>query len=269
VPASLAGRPRVRAVLFSAASMDKSHELIPSASMGRPIHLWRYGHWGAPLLVFPTAAGMAHEWEVQGMVDALAPWIDRGRLKLYCVESNVAETFTRKDGDPAWRIGRYLAYERFVHRELADFVRADCGGAELPIGAAGASLGAVYAANAALKGPETFRWSLCLSGRYEIRHFLDGFDSPEVFFANPLAYVPGLSGEPLARATHATHLTLVCGQGPFEEGCIEETHALGDLLAAKGIPCRKDIWGHDVAHDWNWWRRQTVYHLAQRLGGLG
>ena len=40
--------------------MRKAHELVPSRHMDRPIHLWRYGEWGAPLLVFPTAAGMAH-----------------------------------------------------------------------------------------------------------------------------------------------------------------------------------------------------------------
>jgi esterase/lipase superfamily enzyme len=247
--------------------MKKRHELIASAAMGRPIHLGRYGHWGAPLLAFPTAAGMAHEWEAQGMVDALAPLVDAGRLKLYCVESNVAETFTRKERDPAWRIGRYLDFERFVHDELVGFVRADCGGAEMPIAVAGASLGAVYAANCALKRPEVFRWALCLSGRYEIRRFLDGFDSPEVYFCNPLAYAPGLAGDGLTRVAENTYLTLVCGQGAFEEGCIEETHALGDLLAAKGIPCRKDIWGRDVAHDWNWWRRQAVHHIGRRFAG--
>ena len=63
-----------------------------------------------------------------------------------------------------------------------------------------------------------------------------------------------------------TSLTLVCGQGAFEEGCIEETIALGKLLDQKGIPAQTDIWGHDSAHQWPWWRKQAVYHLNRKFG---
>ena len=56
--------------------------------MGRGMHLWKYGHFGPPLLVFPSAAGMAHEWEAHGMVEALEPWLETGKLKLYCTETN-------------------------------------------------------------------------------------------------------------------------------------------------------------------------------------
>ena len=49
-------------------------------------------------------------------------------------------------------------------------------------------------ANMALKHPDTFWWALCMSGRYEIRPFLDHHDSPQVYFNNPLAYVYNLAG---------------------------------------------------------------------------
>ncbi len=246
--------------------MQRVHELVPSEAMGRPMHLWRYGHWGQPLLVFPSAAGFAHEWEVHGMIEALAPSIDAGRLKLYCTESNVAEAFTRRESAPAWRIQRHMAFERYVVGELVAFIRADCRAEGIPVAATGCSLGAYYAANCALKHPETFRWALCMSGRYDIRHFLDGLSNADVYFNNPLAYAAGLSGEALERVRRSTELVLVCGQGQWEEGCIEETQALGDLLAAKGIPCHKDLWGHDVSHDWTWWRRQALHHLGGRFG---
>jgi esterase/lipase superfamily enzyme len=247
--------------------MQRAHELVTSESMGRSCHLWRYGHWGQPLLVFPSAAGFAHEWDAQGMIEALSPLIQGGRLKLYCTESNVAEAFTRRERDPSWRIARHQAFERYVTHELAAFIRADCRAEAIPIAVAGCSLGAYYAVNLALKHPETFRWALGMSGRYDIRHFLDGLSSPEVYFNNPLAYVRNLEGEALERVRRHTFLQLVCGQGAYEEGCIEETHALGDLLAAKAIPSHKDIWGHDVRHDWDWWRRQAVVHLSKRFAG--
>ncbi|HSM13539.1 MAG TPA: alpha/beta hydrolase-fold protein [Thermoanaerobaculia bacterium] len=246
--------------------MNKNLERVHSPQLGRGISLWSYGHFGPPLLVFPTAAGFAHEWEAQGMVETLAPLIDAGRLKLYCPESNVAEAWTRKEREPEWRIQRHVLYERFVVETLVPKIRDDCRTPGIAIGVAGASLGAFYAANLALKHPETFRWALCLSGRYSMTHFTEGFSNLDVYFNNPLAYLANLESEPLERIRACTHLTLVCGQGMWEEGCIEETQALAGLCRAKGIPCELDLWGKDVAHDWGWWRRQAKYHLERRLG---
>ncbi len=246
--------------------MKKHLERVASPQLGRAVSLWSYGHWGQPLLVFPTAAGFAHEWEAQGMVEALAPLLEAGRLKLYCPESNVAEAWTRKEGDAAGRIQRHVAYERWVVETLVPKIREDCQSSALPLAVAGASLGAFYAANFALKYPEIFRWALCMSGRYAMTHFTDGFSNGDVYFNNPLAYVSNLAGEPLERIRRHTHLVLVCGQGKWEEGCIEETRALGALCAARQIPHELDIWGADVSHDWDWWARQARYHLTRRFG---
>ncbi|GMU64286.1 MAG: hypothetical protein AMXMBFR36_05600 [Acidobacteriota bacterium] len=246
--------------------MKKHLERVGSPQLGRGVSLWSYGHWGQPLLVFPTAAGFAHEWEAQGMVEALAPWLEAGKLKLYCPESNVAEAWTRKDNDPAWRIQRHVAYERWVVDTLVPKIREDCQAPTIPIAVAGASLGAFYAANVALKYPETFRWALCMSGRYAMTHFTDGFSNADVYFNNPIAYVSNLAGEALERIRRNTHLVLVCGQGKWEEGCIEETQALAGLCDAKGIPHELDLWGRDVSHDWDWWARQAQFHLTRRLG---
>ena len=247
--------------------MLRRHEMLPSPAMGRPVHLWCYGHFGPPLVVFPTAAGFAHEWEAQGMVEALAPLIESGRLKLYCPESNVSEAWTRRDSDPSWRIQRHRAYEEFVLTTLVPWIRGDCRTATIPLAATGCSLGAMYAANMALKFPEVFRWALCMSGRYLATVFTDGFSNLEVYLNNPLAYVPNLAGAALERVRRNTHLVLVCGQGPWEEGCIEETQTLADFLAAKGISHERDIWGRDVSHNWAWWKRQAQHHLGKRFGG--
>ena len=149
---------------------------------------------------------------------------------------------------------------------LVPAIREDCRSSGIPIGLAGASLGGMYAATFALKHPETFDYALCMSGRYEVRNFTNGYDSPDVYYNNPLAFVPHLSGTALERVRRNTHLTLVCGRGKWEEGCIEETIALGEWLDRKEIPHETDIWGSDVAHDWNWWRRQVVFHLGRKYG---
>ena len=61
------------------------------------MHLWRFGHYGVPLLVMPSSAGMAHEWQYNGLIETLRPLIEGGRIKLYCSESNVAETWNSEE----------------------------------------------------------------------------------------------------------------------------------------------------------------------------
>jgi esterase/lipase superfamily enzyme len=246
-------------------AMFRQHDIVPSEHMGRGVHLWRYGHFGPPVLVMPSAAGMAHEWEAGGMVGALADWLREGKLKLYCTESNVAEGWTRKNTPPEWRIRRHMAFERYVVDELVPLIRRDCQSADIPIAITGTSMGAFFSANLALKHPHIFRYALCLSGRYEATRMTDGFSNEDVYFNNPMAFVPNMSGSYLDAARELTHLTLVCGQGKWENGNIEDTQRFGQLLRQKGISHECDLWGYDVDHDWNWWRPQARHHFGKSL----
>jgi esterase/lipase superfamily enzyme len=246
--------------------MDGRHVLVESKTMGRKMHLWCFGHFGAPLVVFPSAAGFAHEWNAQGMVDALSPLLHSGRIKLYCPESNVAEAWTRKEQPLAYRMDRHAAYEAFVRESLVPFVRDDCRQDGIPLCAVGTSLGGMYAALFALKFPDVFTRAVCMSGRYLATALTKGEDSAALYFNNPLAFVANLDGPHLDRVRGNTHLTLVCGRGAYEEGCIEETIALGKLLDRKDIPNTTDIWGRDSRHDWAWWRKQALLHLTQLFG---
>ena len=47
----------------------------------------RWGHYGSPVLIFPTAGGDSRGVERHGLIAALAPLIDAGRIKVYSVDS--------------------------------------------------------------------------------------------------------------------------------------------------------------------------------------
>jgi esterase/lipase superfamily enzyme len=239
------------------------HLLLPSRHLGRDVHLWTHGWYGAPVLVFPTASGMAPEWQLGGAIEALRPLLAAGRIKLYCPESNASETFLARTGTPAERVARHERYERFVVDELVPWIRQDCRTPDLPIATVGASLGALYAARMTLARPETFRWSLCLSGRYSAAGFLPELD------ADPMGLVATMSEERTEHVRRSTRLVLVVGQGPHEGACLPETLRLSDLLTARAVPHERDVWGRDVAHAWPWWRRQLVHHMTRRFGAPG
>lgn len=231
--------------------------------MGRRVHLFCFGEIGRPLIVFPSNAGVAHEWHKSGMIDALGPLLAAGRVKIYCPESNVSRSFSG-EGHVHERMAHHRAYERFVMETLVPFVREDCRTPDATMIATGCSVGALYASLFVLKHPETFRQALCLSGRYRTSRFFEGAgSSDELYFNDPLAFVPNLSGAALERVRRQAHLTLVVGTGAHEHSCIPETAELATWLGRKGIPSHVAFWGKDSSHTYGWWRKQAVHYLGQ------
>jgi esterase/lipase superfamily enzyme len=243
--------------------MRRRYERIYSPAIGRDMQLLAFGHYGAPLIAFPSGGGQFFDFENNGMVAAVAFLIEEGRIKLYCPEGLDHESWLNKGSDPHWQAVRHNAYQDFIVKDLVPAIRFDCRSEDIRIALTGASLGAYHAANFALKFPHLFHYALCMSGRYDLEGISGQSGSPEVYFNNPLAYLANLHGEALAHVAGNTHLALVCGQGAWEEKCLDETHRLADLLAEKGISHERDIWGHDVEHHWYWWRKQIAYHLGK------
>ena len=65
----------------------KAFERWDSERMHQPISLARWGHWGVPVLVFPTAGGDAEEIERHQLLAHLMPFVDEGRIKVYSCDS--------------------------------------------------------------------------------------------------------------------------------------------------------------------------------------
>ena len=227
-----------------------------------PARLVAYGHWGRPLLAFPSELGKRWDWETTGMVGALAPLLEAGRVKLYCIDA-ADEWSWRADHLPLEeRARRHGDYERWVLEAVAPFVHEDTGG---EIIVTGASFGAYHAANFALKRADLFPLAICLSGVYDVAVVGWGERGDAVYFNNPMDYVEHLHGDHLDWLRTRVSLLLVCGQGQWEDttGALESTKAFASRLDGKGIRCELDLWGRDVPHDWPSWRAQIAHHLPR------
>lgn len=241
--------------------MTARHLLLDSPALGRRVHLWAFGEVGRPLIVFPSNAGVAHEWQKGGMIEALSPLLAAGRIKIYCPETNVSKTFSG-EGSVEDRMAHHRAYERFVIETLVPFIRRDCQTPDATMTATGCSMGAFYASLFTLKHPEVFERALCLSGRYRASGMFDR-SNEDLYLNDPLAFLPNLSGAPLDHVRRRVHLTVVVGRGAHEAGCIRETAEFGGWLKHKGIPHHLAFWGEDSRHDYTWWRRQARHYLGQ------
>jgi esterase/lipase superfamily enzyme len=225
-----------------------------------------YGNYGAPLIAFPSGGGQFFDFENNGMIDAIAGWIEAGKVKVYCPEGLDHESWLNHGADPGWRAHRHNHYQDFIVSNLVPAIRHDCATPDIKISATGCSLGAYHAANFALKFPEIFHYALCMSGRYEISQVAGGTDGMDLYFNNPLAYVHHMQGDALEHVRRNTHVILVCGQGAWEGQCLHDTHRLADMFVEKGISHERDIWGHDVEHHWYWWRKQIAHHFSRAFG---
>ena len=245
--------------------MQKNLHKFHNHFMGREFCLWSYGHYGQPVLVFPSAAGMAHEWEAEGMIALLAPLIDEGKVKLYCPESNVARTWNNKHQHPADYIKAHQAYEHFIVNHIVPWIYHECHSEKLPLVTTGVSMGAYYAVNHTLKYPHIFQTCFAMSGRYDMASFTHGYTDENLYFNNPIAYLANMHGEALQQVQQSSFV-LTCGRGPWEEGCLEETINLGEIMQHKGLNVLCDIWGEDSQHDWPAWKRHTLKHFGHVIG---
>ena len=54
------------------------------------------------------------------------------------------------------------------------------------------------------------------------------------------------------------------GQGEFEAP--DRARQLSGILSSKGVPHQLDVWGHDVTHDWPWWRKLLPEYFGRLFG---
>jgi esterase/lipase superfamily enzyme len=235
-----------------------------SPELGWAPRVIAHGSHGRPVLLFPTSEGRAEDVEHHGLVDAVRPLLDAGRVKLYSVDSWDGGSWYRQDLPLEERARLHEAYERWVVEGVVPFVDADCGGRQ-DMAVAGCSFGAYHAANLALRRADLFPLALCFSGVYDLSILGWGERGTSFHLNNPLWSLGAAEGDHLDWLRSRLSLLLVCGQGMWEDttGALESTRAFGALCADKGLRVETDLWGHDVPHDWPSWRAQLAHHLPR------
>lgn len=221
-----------------------------------------YGHAGYPLLMFPTAAADFLEYERFHLINSIKPLIDAGRVRPYSINSVNRYSLMNEQAPPPVKAALLSRYDRYITDEVLPLIRHETGGLN-PL-TTGASLGAYLAANSYFRHPDVLRGTIPMSGSYDVRKWFDGYHDDNVYFNNPVSYLPNLDDDYyLPRLQRADAIVILSGQGAYEAP--ERSREISAILHAKGIPHTLDIWGHDVNHDWPWWRKMLPYWLDRLL----
>jgi esterase/lipase superfamily enzyme len=227
-----------------------------SSSLHRDMELLAYGERGFPVVVFPTSGGRFFEYEDRSMVNALRPKIDRGELQVICVDSVDQESWYNRSIRPADRLHRQNAFDAYLVRELAPFVRDRTSWPRMTT--TGCSFGGYHAINFALRHPELVAYAVSMSGAFDIpSRFLDGYYDENAYYHSPLDYLPNLNeGWLLDQLRHNQYILATGSHDPLFDQNVKMAHTFG----TKGIPHILDVW-EGFGHDWPWWYRMAEKFL--------
>ena len=244
---------------------DKVVERWRSDRVQREVTLCRWGSFGQPVLVFPTAAGDAEEIERWQMIDVLGPLLDAGKIKVYSCDSVAGMALVHQEGSPRHQMWLQNMFHQYVRHEVVPAIRQDCKAPDIEIWPAGASFGAFHAVAVQCRWPDVFAKTLAMSGTYDLKRFFKTDDFSEDFLvSSPLHFMHLLSGRHID-VLRTRYIHFASGEGKAE--ALWESWWMANALGKQGVPNKVDSWGPQYPHDWLTWRAMMPQILGEWTKG--
>ena len=232
-----------------------------SGELGREMKINRYGNHGVPILVFPSSGGSHNEYADFGMIEACRYFIDSGKVQFFtlsCIDSEAWLSFGKSAYD---KMQAHQAYDRYIIKEAIPFIKHHSGYFD-PMMVTGCSMGGYQSMNFFLHHPDVFNTVIALSGIYNASFFVDhDADQPQIYQYFPQEFIWNQQDPWFLEHYRQANIIVCTGLGPWEQDGLPSFYALKEGFDTKGIATWFDVWGHDAAHDWSWWRKQKPYFL--------
>lgn len=226
-----------------------------------PARVARWGHFGTPVLLFPTAGGDYEEVERFHLVRVLGDLIEAGRIKVYSVDSVAGKTWLQGTHSAEYCSRVQNLFDGYIYHEVLPLIRKDCNSNDIEVVAAGASIGAFNAVASICRHPDAFRLAIAMSGTFDLSKYLDGKFNQDFYFSSPLHYLPRLDDGPQLAQLRKRFVVIPTGEGDYEDP--GESWRIAHVLGAKGVPNRVDLWGKDRHHNWVTWREMLPKYLNE------
>lgn len=235
-----------------------------SPRLGREVNFARWGHYGAPVLLYPTAGGDFEECERFLMMEALAPLIDEGRIKVYSCDSVAGEAWLSNETTPGYCSQIQNLFDAYVYHEVVPAIRQDCNSEDIEIITAGASIGAFNAVATICRHPDAFSHAIGMSGTFDLSKWLNGEWNNDFYSSSPIHFIPDLGECEQLEQLRTRMIILPTGEGKWEDP--GESWHMAHILGSRGIPNRVDPWGNEYDHDWITWREMLPKYLSEVAG---
>ena len=234
-----------------------------SDRVGRNMRIKIYGHYGPAFIAFPCQNGDADDFYINGMIDALSWFIENGKIKLFCIDSNDDETVSSTSRDKGYAGYKLEMYHQYLINEVLPFIYDNMGGYNEPY-LIGCSMGASYAVTNFLRRPELFAGFIALSGKYDFSSFFGGYMDENIYNNSPNDFLRGMPCDhPYIDLYNQKTMIVVIGKGRFEYLVSESNYVLADICKEKGINMDFNFWDENSVHDWESWHYQMPYFISK------
>lgn len=209
-----------------------------------------FGDQGIPVIIFPTGKGRFYEWENRRMTEAVRDKIDAGHNQLFCIDSIIQESLLNNDVDAFTRVIRLNQYENYVIDEVFSFIKEMNDHSYKMM--AGCEFGAYFSLLYLLKHPEKIQKSIAISGIYDIKPFLNGFYDDNVYFNNPVDFIPNLFDSEILELIELNKINLASCEGDENE---KSTKRMSNTFKMRHIDHRLEAWQNCEDDRWTNWRK--------------
>ena len=223
-----------------------------SPILGLDIEMLTFGTEGFPIILFPTSMGMHNENRDFQLLDAIGWFIDQGIVKVYCPDGIDKHSWYNTDAPPEYRVKNHMLYDRMLHEELLPRMQEETGFRR--IGTAGCSFGGYHAMNFGLRHPDVTAAIFSMAAKFDIRDQMDGVYNDDVFYNNPVDFLPGLEDMWLE------NMQIFLGSAEHDM-CLDANYQMAHMLGLKKIPHILDVKPNEK-HDWPCWRQQFPHYLS-------
>ncbi len=239
-----------------------------SQNLGKDMEFNVYGYAGQPILMFPTMNGRFYQYDDFALLDSISEYINQGKIQVFTADGIDFEGLTCYEMPGQERLLRHEQYVSYVTKELVPRILKINKSKLKPI-VAGCSMGGYHTTNFFFRFPELFSAMISLSGVFSLRELFDGYFDDNLLVNSPLDYIQKITKKDKQYKQYIKkEIVMCCGQGAFEEKMMHDMGIMQHLLSEKQIPACIDVWGFDVNHDWDWWKKQLPYFLEKVLQNI-
>lgn len=224
-----------------------------SPHLGKDMEMLVFGHDGLPVVIFPTTMGRFYEAKDFLLIESVRWYVENGLVTLYCPDSINDLSWYDKGIHPKTKVENHIWYDKMVHEEIVNPLRSKRKNGKIAV--AGCSFGGYHAVNYAFRHPEAVSHLISMSGSFDIKSFLDGYYDENVYFNNPIDFIPNLNHPDIYQ------MKIVLGTAEHDQ-CKGSNIQLSEILNKKGISHWLDI-KPNANHDWPVWRDMFPHYLSQ------
>jgi len=233
-------------------SIQEEYHKWHSPAINRDFEMLIFGHSGYPVILFPTSKGSYYQAKDQGLIETARWFLENGKVKIYCPDSLDASSWYNKSVPPGERAWQHALYDRLLLEEIAPRAGQETGHDRIAV--AGCSFGGYHAANFAFRHPALTAYCFSMSGVFDIRSFVDGHYDDNIYFNNPVDFIPDATDPALWK------MGIVLGTAD-RDICKGQNEWMSRLLTAKTISHWLDI-RPDRDHDWPVWKEMFPHYLS-------